>query len=76
MLKRVGENSRPGRTPTVCYCSEPVSYAAVKEDDTSGLVIEVVDDFEKVGADVRVPRQTQRMTTSSFAEKLRLQYSH
>ena len=21
MLKRVGENRRPGRTPTVCYCS-------------------------------------------------------
>ena len=33
-----------------CY-SEPVSYAAV-EDGTSGLVIEVFDDLDKVGADV------------------------
>ena len=33
-------------------CSEPVSYAAVKEDGTGGLVIEVSDDSDKVGADV------------------------
>ena len=33
-------------------CSEPVSYAAVEEDCTSGLVIEVVDASDKVGADV------------------------
>ena len=33
-------------------CSEPVSYAAVKEDCTSGLVIEVSDDSDKVVADV------------------------
>ena len=33
-------------------CSEPVSYAAVKEDCTSGLVIEVSDDSDTVGADV------------------------
>ena len=33
-------------------CSEPVFYAAVEEDGTSGLVIEVFDDSEKVGADV------------------------
>ena len=32
-------------------CSEPV-YAAVEEDGTSGLVIEVVDDVDKVGVDV------------------------
>ena len=32
-------------------CSEPVSNAAVKEDGTSGLVIEVFDDSDKVGAD-------------------------
>ena len=31
---------------------EPVSYAAVEEDSTSGLVIEVFDDLDKVGADV------------------------
>ena len=33
-------------------CSEPVSYAAVEGDSTSGLVIEVFDDMDKVGADV------------------------
>ena len=31
---------------------EPVSNAAVEEDCTSGLVIEVFDDVDKVGADV------------------------
>ena len=31
---------------------EPVSHAAVEEDGTSGLVIEVFDDLDKVGADV------------------------
>ena len=31
---------------------EPVSYAAVEEDGTSGLVIKVFDDSDKVGADV------------------------
>ena len=30
----------------------PVSYAAVEEDGTSGPVIEVFDDLDKVGADV------------------------
>ena len=33
-------------------CLEPVSYAAVEEDGTGGLVIEVFDDLDKVGADV------------------------
>ena len=31
---------------------EPVSYAAVEEDGTSGLVIEVFNDSDMVGADV------------------------
>ena len=31
---------------------EPVSYAAVEEDGTGGLVIEVFDDLDKVCADV------------------------
>ena len=31
---------------------EPVCYAAVEEDCTSSLVIEVSDDSDKVGADV------------------------
>ena len=34
-----------------CY-SELVSYAAVEEDCTSGLVKDVFDDSDKVGADV------------------------
>ena len=33
-------------------CSEPVSNAAVAEDSTSGLVIEVFDDLDKVCANV------------------------
>ena len=49
MLKRVGERRHPCRTHC---CSEPVSYAAVEEDDTSGLVIEVFDDLDKVCANV------------------------
>ena len=34
-----------------CY-SEPVFYAPVEEDGTSGLVIKVFDDLDKVCADV------------------------
>ena len=33
------------------FCLEPVSNATVEEDCTSGLVIEVFDDWDKVGAD-------------------------
>ena len=44
-LKRVSESKHPCRTPTV-------SYAAVEEDCTGGLVIEVFDDSDNVGADV------------------------
>ena len=33
-------------------CSEPISYAAVEEDGTSGLVIQVFDDLDEVCADV------------------------
>ena len=33
-------------------CSEPVSYAGIEEDCISGLIIEVFDDSDKVGADV------------------------
>ena len=42
-LKRVVES--------IC-CLETVSYAAVEEDGTSDLVIEVFDDLDKVCADV------------------------
>ena len=31
---------------------EPLSYAAAEKNGTSGLVIEVFDDSDKVGADV------------------------
>ena len=34
------------------FSSERVSYAAVEEDYTNGLVIGVFDDWDKVGADV------------------------
>ena len=41
------------RGKQVCnWCLEPVSYASVEEDGTSGLVIEVFNDLDKVGADV------------------------
>ena len=33
-------------------CLEPVSYVAVEDDGTTGVVIEVFDDLDKVCADV------------------------
>ena len=50
MLERVGESRHPCQA--LNCCSEPVSYAAVEEDGTSGLVIEVFDDLDKVWTDV------------------------
>ena len=50
MLKRVGE-SKTSLSYSNC-CSEPVSYAAIEEDGTSGLAIEVFDDLDKICADV------------------------
>ena len=50
MLKRVGESRHPCQTPSVVRNQSP--YAAVEEDCTSGLVIEVFDDLDKVGIDV------------------------
>ena len=35
-------------------CSVPVSFTAVEEDCNGGLIIEVFDDSDKVGADVIV----------------------
>ena len=49
MLKKVGESRHPCQTPTVVRI---VSYAAVEEDGTCVLVIEVFDDFDQVCADV------------------------
>ena len=46
----MGESRHPSKT--LNCCSEPVCYAAVEEDGTSGLVIEVFDDLDKVGTDV------------------------
>ena len=54
MLKREGESRHPCRTPAVAR-NHAVSYAAVEEDGTSGLVIEVFDDLDKVGADIVLP---------------------
>ena len=50
MLKRVDESRHPCQTPNCC--SESVSYAAVEEDCTGGLVVEVFDDSDKFGANV------------------------
>ena len=47
MLKRVGESRHPCQTPTVVRNQSPI-----EEDGSSGLVIEVFDDSDKVGADV------------------------
>ena len=49
MLKRLGESDSLSDSN---HCSEPVSYAAVEEDGTSGIVIEIFDDLDKVGADL------------------------
>ena len=43
-------------------CSEPVSHAAVEEDCTSGLVIQIFDDPDKVGADVVLLHDSQKAT--------------
>ena len=50
MLKRVGESRHPCWTPTVVQNQS--KNAAAEEDGTSGLVMEVFDDSNKVGADV------------------------
>ena len=49
MLKRVGESRHPCQTPTNVLNQSPI---VVEDDGTSGLVIEVLDDFDKVCADV------------------------
>ena len=50
MLKRVGESRHPCRTPTVVWNQS--AMLLFDKDGTSGLVIEVFDDSDKVGADV------------------------
>ena len=51
-------------------CSEPVSYAAVEEDCTSGLVIEVSNNSDKVGADVVLLRSCPQSCMSNPVEGL------
>ena len=48
------------------------SYAAVEEDCTSGLVIEVFDDSDKVGADVVLHGCPQ----SGMANPVAVSYTH
>ena len=66
MLMRVGES----RHPLSNCCSEPVFYAAVEEDGTNGLVIEVFDDLEKVGADVVLLHGSQQSCMPNPVEGL------
>ena len=47
-----------------------VSYAAVEEDGTSGLVIEVFDDSDKVGADVVLLHRCTQSCMPNPAEDL------
>ena len=51
-------------------CSEPVSYAAVEEDGTSGLVIEVFDDLDMVCADAVLLLGCQQSCISNPVEGL------
>ena len=48
MLKRVGKSRHPCWTPTVVWNQSPM---LLLKDCTSGLVTEVFDDLDKVGAD-------------------------
>ena len=51
-------------------CSEPVSYAAVERDGTSGLVIEVFDDLDKVVADIVLFHGCQQSCMPNHVEGL------
>ena len=50
MLRRMGESRHPLQTPTVVWNQSPMLL--LKRTATSGLVAEVFDDLDKVGADV------------------------
>ena len=55
MLKRVGESGHPRPTPTVVRNQSPMlllERAALVALCTSGLILEVFDDLDKLGADV------------------------
>ena len=64
----MGESRHPCRTPNCC--SEPVSNAAVEEDGTSGLVVRVFDDSDKVGADVVLLHGCPQSCMSNLVEGL------
>ena len=51
VLKRVGESRHPCRTPTVVWNQSP-TLLLKRTAPVSGLVIKVVNDSDKVGADV------------------------
>ena len=51
-------------------CSKPVSYAAVEEDCTGGLVIEDSDDSDKVDADVVLLHGDPKSCMPNFVEGL------
>ena len=57
------------------FCSELVSYAAVEEDGTSGLVKEFFDDSDKVCADVVLlhgcPRFACQTLSKAFFESMK-----
>ena len=52
MLKRVNESRHPCRTPTVVLKH---SYAAIEQDCTPGLVIQIFNDSYDAGIDVVFP---------------------
>ena len=51
-------------------CFEPVFYAAVEEDCISGLVIEVFDGSDKVGADLILHQGCPQSCTPNLVEGL------
>ena len=53
-LKRVGESIHPCLTPTVVLNQSP-TYATIKTDCTSGLVVEFFNDLDQVGINVIKP---------------------
>ena len=52
MLKTMGESVHPCRTPTVARNQSPMHLLKRTALCTSGLVVEVFDDSDKVGADI------------------------
>ena len=55
MLKRVGESRHPYRTHTVVLNHSPVLCAAIEQDCTLGLVIQIFSGSYDAGIDVVFP---------------------